>query len=96
MRNGSHTTTLCKNDRSESVEKYLKRRSNQEGFTVHLMSLERNYFLRVASICPNTKLGFLLSTIEALKLEYDQKWPELANRRGVVFHQDDPRPHTCL
>ncbi|GFW62171.1 hypothetical protein TNCV_1686021 [Trichonephila clavipes] len=28
-----------------------------------------------------------------LKLAIDQKWPELANRRGVVFHQDNARPH---
>ncbi|GFX20131.1 hypothetical protein TNCV_1436911 [Trichonephila clavipes] len=26
----------------------------------------------------------------------DQKWPELANRRGVVFHQDNARPHTSV
>ncbi|GFW86618.1 putative DD34D transposase [Trichonephila clavipes] len=24
------------------------------------------------------------------------KWPELANRRGVVFHQDNSRPHTSV
>ncbi|GFT25030.1 transmembrane channel-like protein 3 [Trichonephila clavipes] len=29
-----------------------------------------------------------------LKLAIDQKRPKLANRRGVVFHQDNSRPHT--
>ncbi|GFW20740.1 mariner transposase [Trichonephila clavipes] len=29
-----------------------------------------------------------------LKLVIDQKRPELANRRGVVFHQDNARPYT--
>ncbi|GFS52761.1 mariner transposase [Trichonephila clavipes] len=34
--------------------------------------------------------------LERLKLVIDQKRPELANRRGVVFHQDYARPHTSL
>ncbi|XP_039305170.1 histone-lysine N-methyltransferase SETMAR-like [Solenopsis invicta] len=25
-----------------------------------------------------------------------QKWPALANRRGIVFHQDNARPHTSI
>ncbi|GFW67383.1 hypothetical protein TNCV_2596161 [Trichonephila clavipes] len=32
--------------------------------------------------------------LDSLKLVTDQKWPELANRRGVVFHQDIDTPHT--
>ncbi|GFW72100.1 hypothetical protein TNCV_4789871 [Trichonephila clavipes] len=31
-----------------------------------------------------------------LKLAIDQKRPELANRRGVVFYQDNSRPHTSV
>ncbi|GFV59897.1 mariner transposase [Trichonephila clavipes] len=34
--------------------------------------------------------------LDHLKLVTDQKWPELANRRGVVFHQDKTKPHTSL
>ncbi|GFX22647.1 mariner Mos1 transposase [Trichonephila clavipes] len=33
--------------------------------------------------------------LDRLKLGIDQKWPELANRRGV-FHQDNSRPHTSV
>ncbi|KAL9918814.1 histone-lysine N-methyltransferase SETMAR-like [Glossina fuscipes fuscipes] len=31
--------------------------------------------------------------LDRLKIAMDQKRPELANRRGVVFHQDNARPH---
>ncbi|GFV44298.1 histone-lysine N-methyltransferase SETMAR [Trichonephila clavipes] len=31
-----------------------------------------------------------------LKLAINQKRPELAKRRGVVFHQDNARPHTSV
>ncbi|GFU85973.1 mariner Mos1 transposase [Trichonephila clavipes] len=34
--------------------------------------------------------------LDRLKLEIDQKWPEFANRRGVVFHQDNARPHISV
>ncbi|GFW53472.1 mariner Mos1 transposase [Trichonephila clavipes] len=31
-----------------------------------------------------------------LKLAINQKQPELANRRGVVFHHNNARPHTSV
>ncbi|XP_046820280.1 histone-lysine N-methyltransferase SETMAR-like [Vespa crabro] len=34
--------------------------------------------------------------LERLKLTIDQKWPELANRRGVVFHKNNARSHTSV
>ncbi|GFX87766.1 mariner transposase [Trichonephila clavipes] len=34
--------------------------------------------------------------LDRLKLVIDQKWPELANRRGIVLHQDNARPHTSV
>ncbi|GFX03751.1 histone-lysine N-methyltransferase SETMAR [Trichonephila clavipes] len=34
--------------------------------------------------------------LDRLKLAIDQKWPELANRRGVVFHQDNTRLPTSV
>ncbi|GFS52434.1 histone-lysine N-methyltransferase SETMAR [Trichonephila clavipes] len=34
--------------------------------------------------------------LNRLKLAIDQKLPELAIRRGVVFHRDNTRPHTSI
>ncbi|GFX95361.1 mariner Mos1 transposase [Trichonephila clavipes] len=34
--------------------------------------------------------------LDRLNLAIDQKRPELANRRGVVFHQGNARPHTSV
>ncbi|GFV64644.1 histone-lysine N-methyltransferase SETMAR [Trichonephila clavipes] len=34
--------------------------------------------------------------LDRLKLAIDQKRPELANRRGAVFYQDNARPHTSV
>ncbi|GFX16993.1 histone-lysine N-methyltransferase SETMAR [Trichonephila clavipes] len=34
--------------------------------------------------------------LDRLKLAIDQKWAELANKRGVVFHQDNARRHTSV
>ncbi|GFX85150.1 hypothetical protein TNCV_1646971 [Trichonephila clavipes] len=34
--------------------------------------------------------------LDRLKLTIDEKGPELANRRGVVLHQDNSRPYTSV
>ncbi|GFW85684.1 putative DD34D transposase [Trichonephila clavipes] len=34
--------------------------------------------------------------LDHLKLAIDQKRPELANGRGIVFHQDNARSHTSV
>ncbi|GFU44786.1 histone-lysine N-methyltransferase SETMAR [Trichonephila clavipes] len=34
--------------------------------------------------------------LDSLKLAIDQKRPELTNKRDVVFHQDNARPHTSV
>ena len=31
-----------------------------------------------------------------LDKEFKEKQPELATRKGVIFHQDNARPHTSL
>ncbi|GFX72688.1 hypothetical protein TNCV_4062831 [Trichonephila clavipes] len=43
------------------------------------------------------KSTHLLNKLDRLKLAIDQKRPDLENRRGVEFHQDNQRqaPHVC-
>ncbi|GFX67526.1 hypothetical protein TNCV_3932681 [Trichonephila clavipes] len=72
------------------------RNNGQEESTVYLVELERNNLLGVASLWPITKFRPLLSTTGPLKLAIDQKWSELANRRGVVFHQDNDSARTSI
>lgn len=36
------------------------------------------------------------SQLDSLKAAIDEKRPELANRHGVIFHQDNARPHVSL
>ncbi|GFT60917.1 putative DD34D transposase [Trichonephila clavipes] len=40
--------------------------------------------------------GIFCQQLDRLKPVIDQKWPELANRRSIVFHQDNARPHTSV
>ncbi|GFY21320.1 histone-lysine N-methyltransferase SETMAR [Trichonephila clavipes] len=41
-------------------------------------------------------LDIYCQRLDYLKLAIDQKWPELDNRRGVVFHQDNARGHMSI
>ncbi|GFV79452.1 mariner Mos1 transposase [Trichonephila clavipes] len=41
-------------------------------------------------------LDLYCQQLDRLKLVIDQKRPEWVNRRGVVFHQDNARPHTYV
>jgi len=36
------------------------------------------------------------SQLDELKIAIEQKRPEIANRKGVVFHEDNARPHVFL
>ncbi|GFU24497.1 hypothetical protein TNCV_2264561 [Trichonephila clavipes] len=44
----------------------------------------------------NSRLNIYCQQLDRLKLVTDQKRPELGNRRGVVFHQDNTRAHSSV
>ncbi|GFV03200.1 histone-lysine N-methyltransferase SETMAR [Trichonephila clavipes] len=50
------------------------------------------FYVKVAPRPANSDI--FCEQLDRLKLVTDQKRPELANRRGVVFHQDNVTPHT--
>ena len=45
-------------------------------------------------LLPNNRM-FTANNVE-LEEAIEEKRPELANRKGIVFHHDDARPHTSL
>ncbi|GFU03792.1 transposable element Tcb1 transposase [Trichonephila clavipes] len=62
----------------------------------HRADIVEDYLESEGIARPNTKFKYLLSTTGPFEASTDQKWPELANRRDVVFHQDTARPQTSV
>ncbi|GFT95707.1 transposase [Trichonephila clavipes] len=63
-------------------------------------SIRYHWALRCMNRCPDQgqtlNSDLYCQQLDRLKLVTDQKPPELVNRRGVVFHQDNARPHTSV
>ncbi|GFX03836.1 mariner transposase [Trichonephila clavipes] len=70
-----------------------KRSWSKCGEAAQTVGLERNHLLGVASAWPNTKFRSLLLTTGPFEAG-DR--PEMANKTGNVFHQDNARPHTYV
>lgn len=68
--------------------------SKKEGDAVYLVGLEGHLILRAPSAQPDSEFGQVL--LDRLKAAIDEKCPKLANRKDVIFHQDNARPHVFL
>ncbi|GFX11183.1 histone-lysine N-methyltransferase SETMAR [Trichonephila clavipes] len=100
MRNGSHTTILCEKSwskRSEAVQTVAK-----PGLTARKVLLCIWWYWKGIMYYELLPYGQMLNSdlycqpLDNLKQAIDQKRPELANRRGVVFHHGNARPHTVV
>ncbi|GFS60481.1 histone-lysine N-methyltransferase SETMAR [Trichonephila clavipes] len=60
-----------------------------------VVSISRKVLIKEFEIYARCQDNFC-QQLDRLKLVTDQKRPELANKRGVVFHQDNARPHTSV
>ncbi|GFU89928.1 mariner Mos1 transposase [Trichonephila clavipes] len=81
------------------IDPFLKRMVTGDETGSHTTILCENDRGQSAELLPHDQtlnLNLYCQQLDRLKLAIDQKRPELANRRGVVFHQDNVRPHTSV
>ena len=74
-----------------------KRYSSKKGDAICLVGFQRNRFF--FELLPNNTTinsEVYYHQLDKLNDSLKQKRPELINRKGVVFHQDNARPHTSL
>ncbi|GFW00506.1 HTH_48 domain-containing protein [Trichonephila clavipes] len=80
------------------VDPFLKRIMTGDEKWVKNYNIVRNpsWLKRSEAAETVAKPGLTARKLKRLKLATDQKWPEFANRRGVVFRQDNARPHISV
>ncbi|GFX17188.1 mariner Mos1 transposase [Trichonephila clavipes] len=97
MRNEPHTTILCENDRGQSAWKQLKLGITARKLLLCIWWDWKGIIYYELLVCGQTLNSDLYcQQLDRLKLAIDQKQPEMTNRRGAVFHQDNARPYTCV
>ncbi|GFW40032.1 histone-lysine N-methyltransferase SETMAR [Trichonephila clavipes] len=100
MRNESHTTILCENDRSKCGE--AAQTVAKPGLTLRKVlqciwwDWKGIIYYEIFPYGQTLNSDLYCQQLDRLKPTIDQKRSELANRRGVVFHQDNARPHTSV
>ena len=67
--------------------------ASQTDHAVNLVGIQKCWVFWAASKQSNDQLRCLLLPTTC---EIKEKRPELANRKGIVFHRDNARPHTSL
>ena len=87
MKNGLFTITLIENDHGPSTVNQLKPVWWDWKGVVYFELLPRNQTINSDVYCQQ---------LDKLDAAIKVKWPELINRKGVIFHHDNARPHTSL
>ncbi|GFV13562.1 mariner Mos1 transposase [Trichonephila clavipes] len=100
MRNGSHTTILCERSWSkcgEAAQTVAKPRLTAGKVLLCIWWDWKGIIYYEFLLYGQTLNSDLYcQQLDRLKLEIDQKRPELANRRYVVLHQDNARTYTSV
>ncbi|GFU41171.1 transposase [Trichonephila clavipes] len=93
-----------------SICEVLAKRNEMDPFLKRMVTGEKNWIPHTTILCENDRgqsaellphdqtlnSDLCCQQLDHLKLAIDQKWSELTNRRGAVFHQDNTRPHTSI
>ncbi|GFS90800.1 mariner Mos1 transposase [Trichonephila clavipes] len=101
MRNGSRATILCGNDRGQRAVNSAQTVAKPE-LTVRKVPLciwwdsKGIIYYELLLYGQTLNSDLYCQQLDRLKLAIDQKRPELANKRGVAFHQNNARPYTSV
>ena len=100
MKNGLFTTISSGKDGGAGHVNQLEQHqkswySSKEGFVISLMGLRRNCLFRTLTTQTINSV-VCIEQLTKLNDAVEEKRAELTNRKGVVFHRDDARPHASL
>ncbi|XP_025155848.1 histone-lysine N-methyltransferase SETMAR-like [Harpegnathos saltator] len=89
----NHKTVLNPLTKQNEIEPFLKQMvtGDEKWITYDNIVRKRSWSKRSETAQTVAKPGLTVR-----KLAIFQKRPELVNRRGIVFHQDNARPHTSI
>ena len=102
MKYGSFTIILSEKDFGKTewttFNHPKSQSSSKEGHALCLVGLERDPVLWAFTKQRDDKFREVLFPIRRNEdwTAIEQKRPEIANRKGIVFHQDNARPHVSL
>ncbi|GFV16690.1 mariner transposase [Trichonephila clavipes] len=101
MRNGLHTTILGENDHGQSSVKAVQT-VVEPGLMVRKVLLciwcdwKGIIYYELVPYGQTLNSDLYCQQLDCLKLAIHQSRPGLANRRGVVFHQNNSRSHSSV